>query len=186
VVTDNPFTPAFGDATCLSIGDPLVLATMTATLIYDSNTNGLLDPGDRLRYRIAFRNRDTVAGASIQFINRIPANTIFVAGSLLLSNPPAGPIPQSDPGGSSINRSGLSLGAGEVITMQYDVVVGLVPVGTIIYNAGHVIVAQAGKGPWVLVTHDPENSDSVDNAAESGNNPGNPGDDNPSRRRVGS
>ena len=133
--SDDPDTPAVDDPTRDIVGNlPLLSAQKTVQLQGDLNSNGFVDPGDRLRYTITIVNSGATPATGVVLSDPVPANTTYVAGSVLLDgNPVSGVSPPI----LQIPIGTLSAGATAVVT--FDVVVngGVLP-GTIISNQGSV------------------------------------------------
>lgn len=95
----------------------------------NSNTN----PGDTLSYTIELVNSGLGNANSVGISDAIPANTTFVTDSLFV-----GGVQQPNPG-DPIVLSGLSVPAGNSLTVTFDVTVnGGVSVGTLISNSADI------------------------------------------------
>jgi uncharacterized repeat protein (TIGR01451 family) len=93
--SDDPTTPAPNDPTSVVVGNlPLVYAQKTVTLVVDSNSNGLVDPGDVLRYTITLNNSAATPAAGVVLTDAVPASTTYVANSTTLNGSAvADPVP---------------------------------------------------------------------------------------------
>jgi len=155
--SDDPATPAVNDPTSVVVGNlPLVYALKTVRLMVDNNGNGLVDPGDVLRYTIAMTNSAAAPATGVVLTDAIPANTTYVASSTTLNgttvaDPSAGISPLA--GGMGVVSSGLTApspaSSGGTLAVQgtgtvtFDVRVnGGVPSGTVISNQGSVATTQ--------------------------------------------
>jgi uncharacterized repeat protein (TIGR01451 family)/fimbrial isopeptide formation D2 family protein len=135
--SDDPDTPAVDDPTLDIVGNlPLLSAQKTVQLLPagDLNSNGFVDPGERLTYTITIVNSGAIPATGVVLSDTVPANTTYVTGSVLLDgNPVAGVSPPV----LQIPISTLSAGATAVVTFEVDVNIGVLP-GTIISNQGSV------------------------------------------------
>lgn len=113
----------------------------------NANTN----PGDNLHYTIELVNTGLASATNVTFNDAIPANTTFVASSLLIDS-----VAQPDPG-DPINLNPLTVPAGGTLVIEFDVTVdGGTPVSTIISNTANI------TNPSGLVTNiDVESEDLV-------------------------
>ncbi|MCG6909780.1 MAG: DUF11 domain-containing protein [Deltaproteobacteria bacterium] len=151
--SDDPATTALDDPTLDVVGNfPLVDAHKTVTLLVDNNSDGIVDPGDDLRYTIVISNSGAAPATGVIFTDAVPADTTYIPDSVYLNDLPVG---QPD-GGNSPLTSGidvsssdqapplpgsgngtLSMGATARITFDVRVNDGVTP-GTIISNQGVV------------------------------------------------
>ena len=84
--SDDPATPVVNDPTSVVVGNlPLVYALKTVRLMVDNNGNGLVDPGDVLRYTIALTNSAAAPATGVVLTDAIPVNTTYVANSTTLN-----------------------------------------------------------------------------------------------------
>jgi len=113
-----------------------ISAQKTVAIQTDLNLDGIVNPGDTLRYTVTLVNNSTATAATnVVFTDTLPANTVYVNGSLTL-------------GGSTATNSGsvtqLSLNVGNMaigttVTINFDVTVNAgTPAGTVISNQGQV------------------------------------------------
>lgn len=96
--------------------------------------NADTNAGDTLLYTIELVEIGASEAANVSIADVIPANTTFVSGSLTV-----GGVVQSDPGGGTINLTGLTVPASGSLTIEFEVTVnGGTPVGTIISNSADI------------------------------------------------
>jgi uncharacterized repeat protein (TIGR01451 family)/fimbrial isopeptide formation D2 family protein len=124
---------------------PLLYAHKTAQIYEDSSSQGIVDPGDVLRYTIVLSNTGAIPATGVVLTDAVPDNTTYVADSLRLNGAPVG----SDGGVfpliaglrvQSSNNPGagiVSPGESAVITFEVRVNDG-VPTGTLIINQGTI------------------------------------------------
>jgi uncharacterized repeat protein (TIGR01451 family)/fimbrial isopeptide formation D2 family protein len=155
--SDDPATPVLNDPTRVVVGNvPLVYALKTVNLAGDVNGNGLVDPGDRLRYTITLTNSAATPATGVVLTDAVPANTTYVANTTTLNggavaDPGAAVSPLANGMGvvsvgltaPSPPSSGGTLAAHGAGTVTFDVMVNAgVPSGTIISNQGTLRTAQ--------------------------------------------
>ncbi|MGD8559622.1 MAG: OmpA family protein, partial [Gammaproteobacteria bacterium] len=149
--SDDPDTPIVNDPTRDIVGAlPLVDAMKTVQLYDNATTPGVVDPGDTLRYTITVSNYGSVEASGVTLTDDVPADTTYVADSVLLNGLPVG---QPDSGvspliaGIPISSDDLTppvpgvgyLSPGGTATITFDVTVNaMTPSGTIISNQGFV------------------------------------------------
>jgi len=86
IPSDDPRTPIADDPTRDVVGNyPLLFAPKSAALEIDVNSNGIVDPGDTLRYTITMYNNGTVPATGAELTDVVPADTSYVAESLRLN-----------------------------------------------------------------------------------------------------
>lgn len=151
--SDDPNTAAVDDPTRNVVGDvPLIVATKTVAIQVDNGTKGSVDPGDTLRYTIVVDNNGASA-SNAKFVDAIPANTTYVAGSSTLNGAAVADAGGSAPwvAGSAINAVGQAAGSlpfQSRATITFDVKVNAgVAAGTIISNQGKVQSTQLANTP---------------------------------------
>ncbi|MEE9208458.1 MAG: OmpA family protein, partial [Gemmatimonadota bacterium] len=149
------------------VSAPLLAMTQTVT---DLN-GGSLNPGDTLRYTIVVTNSGTAAATSINVTDPVPASTTLVAGSLT-SDDPTDTLTE---GASVLIDVGTldipGFGDNDVV-ITYDVTVDVTtPGGTVISNQASL----TATGPMSAISDDP----SVDDGMETGNDPADTADDDP-------
>jgi len=140
--SDDPNTAVVNDPTRDIVGNlPLVDAQKTVALYTDINSNGIVDPGDTLRYTITVTNYGAKQATGVILTDSVPANTTYVTNSVYLDGNPVG---QPD-GGVSPLIAGIPIPGGGILlpgattTITFDVTVDLTtPTGTIISNQGYV------------------------------------------------
>ena len=151
--SDDPTTAAVDDPTLDVVGNVALFDVQkTVAIVVDGTTPGIVDEGDRLRYTITATNMGAIPITGVVLTDLLPANTTYVANSVLLNTLPVG---QPDAGvlplaaGIDISSSDLTpplplAGAGVVSPGQsavvtFDVLVNMgTPAGTPISNQGSV------------------------------------------------
>lgn len=160
--SDDPATPAADDPTIDIVGSlPLVDSQKTVQIIIDNGTPGTLDPGDTLRYTISVTNFGAQSATGVVLTDAVPANTTYVADSVVLNTLPVG---QPDAGispliaGVDVSSSDLTppmptagngtLSINGTATITFDVQVNAgTPPGTVITNQGTVISNEQAPEP---------------------------------------
>ncbi|MGL6161793.1 isopeptide-forming domain-containing fimbrial protein [Microbulbifer sp.] len=157
--SDDPGTDTPDDPTIDIVGDvPLLRAQKTVEIAEEvvGGTDGIVDPGDVLRYTITVTNMGGVDAADVVLTDQVPADTTYVAGTTILN----GIVVDDNAGGMTRLDSGLPIsssdltpplpGAGEGVitsaqtaTITFDVTVNEdTPTGTVISNQGGVAAAE--------------------------------------------
>ena len=86
VLTDDPDTPAIGDATATGVqAQALVSASKQAVLAVDADANGVPSPGDTLEYRFSILNAGNRSAAGGVLRDLLDANTTLLVGSVVTS-----------------------------------------------------------------------------------------------------
>jgi len=160
--SDDPATAIPDDPTVDVIGNlPLIDSQKTVQIIIDNGTAGILDPGDTLRYTINVTNFGAVSATGVTLTDAVPANTTYVANSVVLNGLAVG---QPDGGvspliaGIDISSSDLTppvptagngrLSVGATASIIFDVQVnGGTPSGTIISNQGTITSVEQPPEP---------------------------------------
>jgi uncharacterized repeat protein (TIGR01451 family) len=160
--SDDPNTPVLNDPTSVVVGNlPLVYALKTVRLVTDSNGNGLVDPGDTLRYTITMTNSASTPATGVVLNDAIPANTTYVPNTTTLNgsivaDPSAGVSPLVNGMGvvssgltpPSPTSSGGTLAPNSTGNVTFDVQVNAnVSRGTVISNQGTVATTQLSPLP---------------------------------------
>jgi len=147
--SDDPRTPVLDDPTRDVVGAlPLIYAEKSAALQIDAGTQGVVDPGDVLRYTITMYNNGSVDATEVVLTDGVPLNTTYVADSttlngLAVGQPDGGlsplaagiPISSADLTPPLPGVGGGTLTAGQSAVLQFDLQVdaGVAP-GTLITN----------------------------------------------------
>jgi len=164
--SDDPRTPLVDDPTRDVVGNyPLLFAPKTAALLVDNSTQGVVDPGDVLRYTITVYNNGAVPATIAELTDDVPVDTTYVADSVTLNGLPIG---QPDGGvsplidGIAISSADLTppapgigegvINPGQSALVQFDLQVnaGVLP-GTLITNQATVYSAEV---PFTLTDGD--------------------------------
>ncbi|MDY6979774.1 MAG: SdrD B-like domain-containing protein [Pseudomonadota bacterium] len=151
--SDDPSTSQLDDPTIDVVGNvPLIDSQKTVVVDNDVNGNGLVDPGDSLRYTITVSNLGALPATNVVLTDPIPADTSYVAGTTTLNgssvaDPSAGtsalesgmPVSSADLTPPLPTAGNGTLTAGEQATVTFDVQVNAgTAVGTLISNQGTV------------------------------------------------
>lgn len=155
--SDDPRTAILDDPTRDVVGNaPLLFAPKSAVLLIDNGTAGVVDAGDTLRYTITVYNNGAALATQTTLTDNVPADTIYVADSVILNGLPVGaPDGGVSPliAGIDISSSDLTpplpaagagaITAGESATVTFDLQVAPgTPGGTIISNQAIVRSAE--------------------------------------------
>jgi len=151
--SDDPRTPVVDDPTIDIVGAlPLLFASKDAALQIDLGSQGIVDPGDTLRYTIRIYNNGAVPATYAQLADQVPNDVTYVPDSTTLNGEPVGvpddgafplfnriDVSSSDitpplPGGS---EGVLSPGESAIVEFDMQVNAG-VPAGTQIINQATV------------------------------------------------
>ncbi|MDT8420790.1 MAG: hypothetical protein RQ754_10185 [Desulfuromonadales bacterium] len=150
--SDDPGTPVLLDPTRDVVGNlPLLATHKTVQITQDLGSPGRVDPGDTLLYTIEIMNFGSIPATGVELSDQVPANTSYVANSLLLNGGSVGPdggvlpliggllVESSDePGNGSVSPDDSA-----VVTFEVMVDSG-VPGGTLISNQGTVTSVELG------------------------------------------
>jgi uncharacterized repeat protein (TIGR01451 family)/fimbrial isopeptide formation D2 family protein len=140
--SDDPSTPEQGDSTDIITGSkPSLYLEKTAADI--TSAMGPVMPGDTIEYTLTLHNTGGAGISGAQVWDTIPVNTAYTASSL-----------NTDHGSASIagniwQASPITLTAGETAVIKFRVIVGAVPVNTVISNQ-----ARAGSGQTPVILSD--------------------------------
>jgi uncharacterized repeat protein (TIGR01451 family) len=149
--SDDPRTELVDDPTRDVVGNyPLLYAVKTAALEIDMSSDGIVDPGDTLRYTITVYNNGNIPATTVELLDYVPADTTYVPDSTTLDGAPVG---QPD-GGVFPLESQIPIGANGVLdpgastTVQFDLEVNAAtPRGTLITNQATVYSAEVANLP---------------------------------------
>jgi uncharacterized repeat protein (TIGR01451 family) len=157
VPSDDPDTPIADDPTQDVVGNfPLLFAPKSAALQTDLSSDGIINPGDVLRYTITVYNNGTTPATAVELVDALPADTSYVPDTVTLNGQPVG---QPDGGvfplaaGIAVSSADLTpplpgagegtLSPGESAVVQFDLQVNAgVPPGTLITNQASVSTAE--------------------------------------------
>ncbi len=124
IVTDDPRVPGSNNVTITPIVPNMVLrVTKTALFASDANDNGLVDPGDRLQYRIRVINNGDIALTNVVLTDTPDPNTTLVNGSVRVNR---GTITRGNNSGHEsmvVEIGELLPGAGQGIEISMDVLI---------------------------------------------------------------
>jgi uncharacterized repeat protein (TIGR01451 family) len=153
--SDDPGTAVPDDPTMDVVGNaPLLFAPKSVVIGVDGGTLGIVDPLDVLHYTITVYNNGTIPATAATLSDAVPANTTWVADSLLLNGLPVG-VPD---GGVSPLAAGIDIASsdlapplpgagvinpGENAVVEFDLQVdAATPAGTLISNQAVVGTAE--------------------------------------------
>ncbi|MCW8193664.1 DUF11 domain-containing protein [Proteobacteria bacterium 005FR1] len=154
--SDDPATATVNDPTVDVVGDlPLLDAHKTVELLVDHDGDGLVDPGDLLRYTIVISNRGAVDATDVHLVDAVPAYTAYRADSTTLNGLPVGqpdggisPLAAGVPIYSADGADSAVISAGGVATVMFEVLVDAAATpGTVISNQGVVSSAEQDDEP---------------------------------------
>ena len=197
--SDDPRTPIPDDPTRDVVGNfPLLFAPKSAALQIDGSTQGVVDPGDTLRYTITVYNNGAVPATVTDLYDVVPNDVTYVADTTTLNGEPVGqpdggvfplasrvPISSSDltPPLPGLLEGVLNPGQSAVVTFDMQVDAG-VPSGTLITNQAIVYSAElpnlltdgdgnpaTGPEPTVVVVGDAQQVAIVKDVAVVGGGP---------------
>lgn len=126
----------------ITAGPNLSDTVKSGELVIDNNNDGVVSPGDTIRYRIDIINSGDEDALGVTFYDPIPADTDFVTGSITASKGTA----SFDANANQVQWSG-DVAMGETVTIGFDVIVHTgIRVGTVISNQGFVSYDSDGDG----------------------------------------
>ena len=86
VLTDDPATLATDDPTRLALGRrPLLSAAKSAVLLVDADGDGVVSPGDLVRYQLMFLNQGNAATPVVSFADTLDPASALAAGTVAAS-----------------------------------------------------------------------------------------------------
>jgi uncharacterized repeat protein (TIGR01451 family) len=147
--SDDPGTSTLNDPTRDVVGNaPLLFASKQVAIGVDGTTPGQVDPGDVLHYTITLSNDGSVPATAATIVDAVPANTTWVADSLLLNGLPVG-VPD---GGVSPLAAGIPIASSD-LTPPLPVVGGgvLTPGESAVVEFD--LLVNAGVAPGTLITN---------------------------------
>jgi uncharacterized repeat protein (TIGR01451 family) len=120
--TDDPDTPTPDDPTRTPIVRlPLVDALKTDTLLIESDSDGMAEPGDTLRYTIEVANTGQGDATNVVFTDEPDSNTTLVVGSVTTSQ---GTVTSGNTAGNTTVGVNIgTLAAGTTVTITFDVTI---------------------------------------------------------------
>lgn len=144
LLTDGDTVVPGDQATVLALraGPNLDGATLTVALAGDVDADGLVSPGDRLRYRTVIQNRGDQDSSGATYRWPVPAHTDHVAGSDSASS---GSI-RFDASGQAVLWAGDIPAGGTVILLSDAVVQSGISPGLVLSSQGTVAYDPAGAG----------------------------------------
>ncbi|MEZ4680896.1 MAG: hypothetical protein R2932_42455 [Caldilineaceae bacterium] len=106
----------------IALSTPAMTATKVDALLLDGNSNGVVNPGDTVRYTVGIQNSGDSAGTAVVFTDTLDSNTTLVVGSVTTTQ---GSVTSGNGGGDS--TVGISIGSvvggGSAVTVTFDVTV---------------------------------------------------------------
>lgn len=123
VPTDDPGQPGPADPTVIPVSaSPAISAPKTGVLFVDVNGDGIVNPGDTIKYTIVITNSGNGAATGVVFTNPAPLNTTLVVGSVMTSQ---GTVTTGNtPGDTSVAvNAGTVNGGGGTVTVMFQVLI---------------------------------------------------------------
>lgn len=121
VLTDDPDVDGDDDPTDTPLeGTPRVVASKTAALQVDQNSNGIVNAGDTLRYQVVIRNLGSAIATNLIFNDTPDSNTSLVNGSVTTTQ---GAINGGNAGIPPIDVALGSLNPDASATVTFDVTI---------------------------------------------------------------
>lgn len=153
-LTDDPTPGGVSDPTAIPVaGTPGITATKADQILVDSNGNGMLDPGETVRYTVVITGTGNVDSSGIIFTSGVDPNTSLVVGSVTTTQ---GTVTTGNIAGNTTVavNVGTVPGGGGTVTIRFDVTVhNPLPAGvTQIACQGNV----TGTNVPPIVTNDPD------------------------------
>ncbi len=146
VPTDDPDTGTVGDQTATPVSATAApQITKQSSLVQDADGNGVVSPGDTLRYNLRLVNTGTATTANVLFSDTPDANTTLVVGSVLTDR---GTVTTGNSAGNTTVAIAVgNVEPGDVVLISFDVTVniGLVA-GTVLSNQGQITYDSNGDG----------------------------------------
>ena len=120
--TDDPDTGPDDDPTVTPLdNEPVVDATKADALLVDQDMDGLVDPGDTIRYTVEILNTGGGSALNVDFTSAVDPNTSLVVGSVTTSQ---GTVTTgNDPGDTSVAVDVGDIPGSGSVTITFDVVV---------------------------------------------------------------
>ena len=152
VFTDDPDEPGSGDATITPVdtgATPDVQVSMADTLQVDPGADGVVNPGDTIRYTVLVSERAGTTAKQAVFALGAIAETALVVGSVTTSR---GSVTTGNTGGDTTVQVALGdLPGGSVTTITFDLLVDSGSVASQVSAQGNL----SGTGFAVVLTADP-------------------------------
>jgi uncharacterized repeat protein (TIGR01451 family)/fimbrial isopeptide formation D2 family protein len=156
--SDDPRTEIADDPTRDIVGNlPLLFAEKSAALQIDNSSDGIVDPGDVLRYTITVYNNSNTPATVVELFDNVPNDTAYLADTITVNGQALG---QSDGGvfplaarlpisSSDLSLPGAGAGTlspGESAVVQFDMQVDAAAQrGTLIVNQATVYSAEVAS-----------------------------------------
>lgn len=119
LLTDDPTTPQGSDPTVTPVtAAPLITASKAAALLTDADGNGVISPGDTLRYTITIANVGNTEATGVAYTDTPDPVTTLVAGSVTTTQ---GTITGGNTGTPPVTANiGTILAPAGKVTITYD------------------------------------------------------------------
>lgn len=151
-VDDDGDAVTVNDDAIVTVADPLISATKSATLATDQNGDGVANPGDVIGYTIVVRNSGNAPGISAFFNDLVDVNGALVVGSVTTSQGTV--VSGNSTGQTTIAVDIGALASQSAVTIRFQVRIdNPLPLGvTRIVNQGLI----SGTNFPTVPTDDPE------------------------------
>ena len=143
-----PFEPAFSDDPATDVvGDPTqdivgigvnIDAQKTALHLLDVDNDGVIDPGDTLRYTITLVNSGNSDASGVVLSDTLPAEISYLPNSTAVNGVGVADIAGDTPISAAQGGLGITLNAGDSATVIFDATINAVAPGTVIVNQAEV------------------------------------------------
>ncbi|MCB0045861.1 MAG: DUF11 domain-containing protein [Caldilineaceae bacterium] len=124
ISSDDPDSADIDDATVTTLGSRAVLAiTKIDQLVNDSNGNGIPSPGETLGYTVKIENQGQAPASNVVFLDTPDTSTTLVVGTVSSSGAAAIVTDGNGSGDTDVRVTIPTLGAGEAVTISFNVII---------------------------------------------------------------
>ncbi|MGB5048858.1 MAG: SdrD B-like domain-containing protein, partial [Caldilineaceae bacterium] len=136
--TDDPDTGAGSDPTVTPVNAAAApRITKASSLVRDADGNGVVSPGDTLRYNLRTVNTGNATTANVIFSDTPDANTTLIVGSVLTNRGTV--ITGNSLGDTTVAIAVGDVNPGDVVLISFDVTVNIgLATGTVLSNQGQI------------------------------------------------
>ncbi|MBX3052028.1 MAG: DUF11 domain-containing protein [Caldilineaceae bacterium] len=144
--TDDPDTGAGSDPTVTPVNAAAApRITKASSLVRDADGNGVVSPGDTLRYNLRMVNTGNATTANVIFSDTPDANTTLIVGSVLTNRGTV--ITGNSLGDTTVAIAVGDVNPGDVVLISFDVTVNIgLATGTVLSNQGQIAYDSDGDG----------------------------------------